>query len=90
MSRTGIEPSPSNIGDKLAWPRTCIASDPPSYRLTVGSMDTSDPPSYRLTVGSMDTSDPPSYRLTVGSMDTRGTFILLHSFTMPVCERFVM
>ena len=30
-SRAGIEPSPCNIGDKLAWPRARAASDPPSY-----------------------------------------------------------
>ena len=32
-SRAGIKPSPSNIGDKLAWPRACAACDPLSYRL---------------------------------------------------------
>ena len=31
-SWTGIEPTSSNIGDKLAWPRACAASDPLSYR----------------------------------------------------------
>ena len=31
-SQTGIEPSPSNIGDKLAWPGTHTAFDPLSYR----------------------------------------------------------
>ena len=33
-SRMGIEPSPSSIGDKLAWPRECAASDPQSYMLS--------------------------------------------------------
>ena len=28
-SRTGLEPSPSNTGDKLAWPRACVASGRP-------------------------------------------------------------
>ena len=28
----GIEPSPSNIGDKLAWPRARAVSDPLSHR----------------------------------------------------------
>ena len=28
MSRTGIEPLPSNVGDKLAWPRSRAASQP--------------------------------------------------------------
>ena len=32
MSRMGIEPSPSNIGVKLAWPRARAAPDPLSYR----------------------------------------------------------
>ena len=32
-SRMGIDPSPSNICDKLAWPRAWAASDPLSYRL---------------------------------------------------------
>ena len=32
MSWTGIEHSPSNIGDKLAWPRVHTTSDPLSYR----------------------------------------------------------
>ena len=31
MSWMGIEPGPSNIGDKLAWPRVHTASDPLSY-----------------------------------------------------------
>ena len=30
--RTGIEPSPSTIGEKLAWPRAGAASDPLSHR----------------------------------------------------------
>ena len=32
MSWLGLEPSPSNIGDMLAWPRVRAASDPLSYR----------------------------------------------------------
>ena len=31
-SRTGLEPSPSDIGDKFLWPRARAASDPLSYR----------------------------------------------------------
>ena len=32
MSRMEIEPPPSNIGDKLVWPRAHTTSDPLSYR----------------------------------------------------------
>ena len=50
----GIEPSPSNIGDKLAWPRARAESDPLSYRPTNTDLknmknDKSDPLSYRPT-----------------------------------------
>ena len=31
-SRTGIEPAHSKIGDKIAWPRGRVESDPLSYR----------------------------------------------------------
>ena len=34
-SRTGLEPSPSNVDDKLAWPRACTASDPLSDRSSI-------------------------------------------------------
>ena len=39
-SWTGIKPSPSNIGDKLTWPRVHVTPDPLSYRLRSTSRTT--------------------------------------------------